>query len=271
MSLNYSQFINEVGNKKFMKCVNNNFDHHGFKYKLGLNVDTQKFYPYGSCESGGLYFTTSDFIDKFYICGLNIAIIELCHDAEFYIDPTGYKYKTNKFIITEFLPQTEKICKSAVKQYGMTLQFVNEQIEEICKLAVIQNGYALQFVREQTEEICKLAVQRVGYALQYVKDQTEEICKLAVKQNGNALQLVKKQTEEICKLAVQQDGMALMYVKVQTEEICKLAVQQNGWAVEFVKERTNKIRKMATQRDKNGCTKRRKLTVQKGRNVYQYV
>ena len=108
MALNYSQFINEIGNKKFMKCINNEFDHNGFKYKLGLNADTQKFHPYGLCEPGGLYFTTSDFIHNFLSFGSNIAIIELCQDAEFYIDPNGYKYKTNKFIITKFLPRQKK-------------------------------------------------------------------------------------------------------------------------------------------------------------------
>jgi hypothetical protein len=58
-----------------------------------------------------LYFTTSDFIHKFLTFGSNIAVIELCQDAEFYIDPEQDKYKTNKFIITEFLSQTEEICK----------------------------------------------------------------------------------------------------------------------------------------------------------------
>jgi hypothetical protein len=128
-----------------MKCINNDFCHKGFKYQIGWNTDTIEFNPFGSCKAGGLYFTTSDFIHEFLEFGSNIAIIELCQDAEFYIDPAKNKYKTNKFIITELLPQTEEICKLAVQQNGMALQYVKEQTEELCKLAVQQNEFRYSY------------------------------------------------------------------------------------------------------------------------------
>ena len=171
MSLTYDQFINKVGKTEFRKCLNNELTHHKFQYKTGLNEDTISFNPTGSCNPGGLYFTTTEHINDFLDYGLNIAVIELCTDAEFYIDPEGMKFKTNKFIIKEILPQTEELCRMAVQQNGLTLRYVQEQTEKVNKLAVRQNGWALQYVQEQTKKICKLAVQQNGLALEYVKKQ----------------------------------------------------------------------------------------------------
>jgi len=40
------------------------------------------------------------------------------------------------------------MCLAAVRQNGLALQYVKEQIEEICLAAVKQNGLALQYVKE---------------------------------------------------------------------------------------------------------------------------
>jgi hypothetical protein len=124
MSLTYDQFIKKVGKCEFRKCLNNELRHHKFQYKTGLNEDYLSFNPTGSCKSGGLYFTTAEYINKFLDFGLNIAIIELCTDAKFYIDPEGMKFKTNKFIIKEILPQTKELCVLAVQQNGLALKHV---------------------------------------------------------------------------------------------------------------------------------------------------
>ena len=149
MSLTYDQFINKVGKTcKFRKCLNNELTHWNFQYKIGLNEDIILFNPSGSCKSGGLYFTIIENVNKFLDYGLNIAVIQLCPDAEFYIDPIGMKFKTNKFIIKEILPQTEELCVLAIQQNGLSLQYVQEQTEELGRLAVQQNGWALQYVQK---------------------------------------------------------------------------------------------------------------------------
>lgn len=125
MSLTYTEFIEKVGNNEFVKCLNNELTHFGFLYKIGLNEDHIPFNPSGSCNSGGLYFTTNDNIKDFVSFGLNIGLIELCNAAQFYIDPEGKKFKTNKFIIKE-IKQTEDICKLAVQQNGLGLEYVKK-------------------------------------------------------------------------------------------------------------------------------------------------
>jgi hypothetical protein len=228
MSLTYDQFIKKVGKTEFRKCLNNELTHWNFQYKIGLNEDCLPFKPTGSCNPGGLYFTTAEYINDFLDYGLNIAVIELCTDAEFYIDPEGIKFKTNKFIIKEILPQTEELCKLAIRQNANSLKHVQEQTNELCRMAIQQNIWALQYVQEQTDELCRLAVQQSGMVLEYVQKQTDELCKLAVQQNGLALKFVQEQTEELCRLAVQQNGMALLFVivKEQNYEICSLAARQ---------------------------------------------
>lgn len=227
MALTYDQFIENIGVKQYMKCLNINLNHNNFQYKLGPNEDFLPFNPVGSCNGGGLYFTTSDHIHEFINYGPNIAIIELCTDAIFYIDPDfKHKFKTNKFIIKKIIKQTEEICKKAVEYDPVKLLDVEEQTEEICKIAVAGNSYMLRYVWNQTDEICKIAIANNCYMINHVKNQTEELCKMAVQENGLALEYIKKQTDEICKLAVQQNGEAYRYVKNQTDEIYRLAEQQ---------------------------------------------
>ena len=197
MSLTYTQFIMKVGKNEFRKCLNNELTHHKFRYKIGLNKDTIPFNPSGSCKPGGLYFSRKENINDIINFGLNIAILELCKDAEFYIEPNRKFFKTNKFIIKEILPQTDELCKMAVEQNALTLEYVTIQTEELCKLAVQQYGRSLKFVTNQTPELCKLAVLENPSALQFVKEKTPELCALAIKlnkqyHNTNLFNLIKR-------------------------------------------------------------------------------
>ena len=45
-----------------------------------------------------------------------------------------------------------KRAKELLNKLYIPLEYVNEQTEELCKLAVQQNGIALDFVKNQTEE-----------------------------------------------------------------------------------------------------------------------
>jgi hypothetical protein len=204
MSLTYTEFIRRAGKNEFRKCLNNELKHHNFQYKIGLNEDTIPFDTSDSYKPGGLYFTTKEHINEYLGFGLNVAILELCEDAEFYIDLDVTEFKTNKFIIKEILPQTEELYKIAVQQNPFSLECVTNQTEELCMIAVQQTGLSLKHVKNQTEELCMLAVQQHGYALQFVINQTPEFCKMAIQQNPLSLKFVREKTEELCKLAAQQ-------------------------------------------------------------------
>lgn len=247
---------------KFYRFLNDNLTHYGFKYVLGLNIDTNEFNPNGDCEKGGLYFC--DDYTCYLFCtyyGKKIALIEIPDDSRVWIEHS--KCKADRLIITEIIdfvnmpdtfwiniisPKSDNFEKSNCGcGCGYVLQYVKDSkllTENICSLAVKQYPLALEYVPNifKTEEICTLAVKENGLALRFVNDQylTEAICILALQQNIGAFKYVSSQlipnllTEKLLKYAVSQEGNNLKYVKDQTEEICKLAVKQNGLALRYV-------------------------------------
>lgn len=256
---------------KYYKILNQEMIHNGFQYKMGLNIDTKEFNPKGSCEYGGLYYTTEEFIHKFFEYGCFIAEIEIPSDAKVYADPTGDRWKTDRLIITKINPiyehkigkdflqkkfeldrelylikkdiryllcvqQTPELCKAVIKYDWRALQYVKEQTPEICLKAIKRCTDALQYVKEQTKQICLEAVKLNGHALKFVKNQTPEICLEAIKKRYECnLEFVKEQTPEICLEAVKNEGYNLRYVKEQTPEICLEAVKQDSSAYKYVK------------------------------------
>jgi hypothetical protein len=160
----------------YYKIVSHDYIHHGFTYKLGLNIDSIKFNPADTCKPGGLYFTDFDNLGTYYKHGDLIAFIKIPSDAQVYKDPYGTKWKADRFIIEKF---------ESIDPYWNIYNF--------CVKAVKKNGNALKYVKDQTPDLCLEAVKHNGRALKYVKDQTHEICLEAVKRNGHALRYVKTQ------------------------------------------------------------------------------
>jgi hypothetical protein len=140
--------------------------HHGFDYRIGLNIDTTPFKPTGNCSAGGLYFCSKENILKFYgSYGENIWRITVPNDARVYVEKCSFK--ANMIILCE-----------QISIYNIFDMSTNE-----CLMNVIGHSpFAIQYIKNQTDEICKLAVQKDGKLLQYVKQQTEEICEISVKQ-----------------------------------------------------------------------------------------
>jgi hypothetical protein len=211
----------------------------GFIYQEGLNVDPLPFDPSGTCQPGGLYFTTLEYLPIWHrtIWPL-IADVTLPPDARVYAEPCGTKWKADRLVLSDIRPLSRFLATfdvtAMVLRNAFMLLHVDNPDEGLCMAVVRQDGYALQTVRNQTEAICLAAVQQEGMALMYVKDKTEAVCLAAVKQNGWAVQYVYDQTEAICMAAVQRYGRALQYVRNQTEAICRAAVENDATAVEFV-------------------------------------
>jgi hypothetical protein len=127
---------------------------------------------------------------------------------------------------------TVKVCHEAVKQDGMALQCVPQELRtaELCLLAVKNDKYGkvLYFVPQElrTAELCHVAVKQAGKAIRHVPEvlRTVELCMVAVKQNEDAFwdilpeELRKK---EICdagginpyRWAEKQDKLGIQWVK----------------------------------------------------------
>lgn len=81
------EFEEKYGNV-FYKILTEDLTHHCLTYKIGVNIDPIiPFNPSGSCEAGGLKFTTEEHVFKFIKFGTKIAQIKLCEDSKVYIEP----------------------------------------------------------------------------------------------------------------------------------------------------------------------------------------
>jgi hypothetical protein len=129
-----------------------------------------------------------------------------------------------------------------VKSNGLQLQYITNPSAAVCRAAVSQNGMALQFV-PVVHQICELthrALQQNGLALQYVNPQlmsndliTQSLHLTAVRQNGMALQYVKAAAysdncipEIVYLTALKQNGRMLYLIPRPTDAMYLTAVKQ---------------------------------------------
>ena len=92
---------------KGFKLIKDDMTHHGFKYQLGLNVDTNEFNTYPECCKGGLYFIPEEkYVYDFYISrlyGTTVYDVTVPDDALLFKESIE-KWKANKIIISNPRP-----------------------------------------------------------------------------------------------------------------------------------------------------------------------
>lgn len=93
----------------FVKIMRDKENHYGYQYRDGLNILPDNFNdnPNNSCTKGGFYFTTPNFIHRYYNIGNNLRIIDLpVNDPEFKMvrDISGDKWRANRIILKEKYP-----------------------------------------------------------------------------------------------------------------------------------------------------------------------
>jgi hypothetical protein len=197
--------------------------HNGFTYKEGLNVDTLPFNPSGSCEPGGLYYTSLDHLEKWRHDERwpLIADVTIPADARVHTEPCGTKWKADKLVLSNIRSAREfmaarneaEIC-SMLTNHPWMLKHVSDPTEAMCIAAVKGDPHVLGIITNQTEAMCLAAVRLDGYALQFVQHQTEAICLAAVQNFGFVLTFVHQQTEALCRAALERTPEARGCVKI---------------------------------------------------------
>lgn len=198
--LNRCNKINPKTDNFGYKVVNLNFCNKDFTYQLGLNVDTKKFSKHfeytkkygfeGYQYHDGLHFSNAIDVlswilifqdaypwDKEFHYNFWIAVVELCPDAEFFVDDGQTQYRTNKLIVNEFI---------TVDQFVQRLTY--EQQLSIIK----RSPFTLRLFKQQTHEMCALAIDNAHHCiLEYIINQTPELIIMALSENVNACHYVK--------------------------------------------------------------------------------
>ncbi|AEF86914.1 conserved hypothetical protein [Treponema primitia ZAS-2] len=144
-----------------------------------------------------------------------------------------------------------QLCLSAVEQYGKALYLVKaerfsfEQYLKLCKAALKQDGIALEYVDKEIvaaeyPDLCRVAVQQDGRALEYVKwekctrEQYVGICILAIHQ----FESMRAEMEYSC--VYPETLLSLVDIAVCTGEqyadICLSAIADNPKELEHVNE-----------------------------------
>ena len=82
----------------YYKITNKSECHYGLQYHDGLVVDTKRFDadPKHSCVTGGIYFTTKEYLHKFFEYGKWIRPVTIPKDAKVILDSGGGKYRADK-------------------------------------------------------------------------------------------------------------------------------------------------------------------------------
>lgn len=110
---------------KYLKLLNDNSIHFGFKYNEGLNIDTNDFNGHY-----GLYFSDNEILYQYYVYGNNICAVTLpTNDPDFkFHEYAKGTYKANKIILG---PKENLLDPEIVIKYD--LKITNHFIHEICK------------------------------------------------------------------------------------------------------------------------------------------
>lgn len=234
---------------QFYKLLRVDLTHQGHVYKEGLNVDHIRFDPTGFCKPGGLYYTSYEWIGRWYCREWPlIADVTLPPDALVYPESCGTKWKADRLVLSNIRPLSDFLVEQSEQQLitwlqqvirndSSLLQHIKRQTPAICRVAIEMDPYAIQWLHEQTDDLCRQAVARRCCSLEFVKNQTPEIIALAMDRAPGAFSYVRpeQRTPELCLRAVQLHGACLQWVDNQTRALCEIAVKKNGCNIKWVK------------------------------------
>ena len=87
--------------KTYYKVTNEEECHNGLQYHDGLIIDPVPFddNPKHTCVSGGIYFTTKEYIHIFLRYGCWIRPIKIPKDARVVLDPRDDKYRADRVVM----------------------------------------------------------------------------------------------------------------------------------------------------------------------------
>ncbi len=174
---------------------------------------------------------------------LNKELNKLIKYNDYALDENVFKFIKKIKLINDFYNNQSNI-EEVLKDCPDMIFFVKEQTEELCKIAVSNYGLSLQYVKNQTNDICKLAILNNVYSFNYIQNKTYDLCKYAIQQNIEIFRCVNKklQTTELCMLSliynnkISYDPFNIQYVRedLLTYDLWKIALKNNGLSLKFM-------------------------------------
>lgn len=165
----------------------------------------------------------------FYVDKINVIDIVHIKDLDYWNDETFCKLMTYRHngALRYCKKRTNNVYMNAVQKDGDNLRYVPSELQtyEMCLIAVRNNGLSIQYVDKVTDEMQYEAVKNNGMALRYIKNRTPELCWLAVKNTGCAIKHVPKeiQTEKLCIMALSENISQFDYIHNKTDILYRIA------------------------------------------------
>ena len=93
--------------------------------------------------------------------------------------------------------QEERFQLKAVKQYGCSIEYIDNPSEKVQLEAVRQDGRSIQYIDNPSEEIILEALREDGHAIKYIDNPSEEVQLEAVRKNGYYILYIKNPSSYI--------------------------------------------------------------------------
>lgn len=127
--------------KTYYKVLRKDMTHRGFKYEMGLNVDTNEFNdnPEQKCVKGGLYFVNDCNIINFMNLGSYLAEIIIPEDAK--VISLNNKYRADKIIIKSII----ELYNVTALSYVINIQNTIDSALEVVWKLILKKDFDLAY------------------------------------------------------------------------------------------------------------------------------
>ncbi len=200
--------------KIFVKILAIDLIHRGFTYAQGLNIDTVKFNPTGSCRAGGLYFSDIENIDGYFSYGSKYSFVCIPDDARVYTEDKKYKadkiylediqcveYSHSEIYAAAFKKNKDKNIISYIPHWQRAAKLVQSLLETDNS---IMKHLPFHDINLYTTELCEIAMKNNPDNFKYIPDKlkTQKMADDAVGANYNMIKFVSKhmKTEQMCNI-----------------------------------------------------------------------
>lgn len=261
-------------NITYYKIIHSDCKHFSHIYQIGLNVDAVEFNPSGTCQPGGLYFTTWEYIHMYFHRGSLIAEVKIPENARVYEDSKGKKWKADKIEILCLIPLNKyykftesyilQLIKSSPGQFISYAKYLENPSEEFCleiaemyfsALHYLENpSYRVQLrlmkhlhlvndeIIEQTKVECEKAIE-AGLSITTCTDKCmPKVWYAVIEQNVCAFECMPKkyQTTELCLRVIKERGSLYLAIRedLLNDEMKKITINYRGFMIQYIKNPT---------------------------------
>ena len=264
------------------KILHSNMKHYGYRWRLGVNVDPLPWNPKGSCEPGGLYFTTFRNLGQYSQSPYDENLIgRITVDDDEPVWQEHQKWKAHRVTLSDVvavrdLPDREYYHYISQNFYGVksSCMYNKDTHDELWNDLLRRNPSIMHYIRpkdwrmcfanvgltkpqdeydpsvkEDKEELLR-AVHQNPWIVKFLPRIDAEMAMTAVRCHGETLKYIapELQTEKMCIVAVSR-LRALRYVAQQTDRVCMESVKNNPHSLRYVQNRRTEIIEEAVNRN----------------------